>query len=341
MVETGEFRPFLGRIDEAWAGASIWSALVLAIGIPIGLIVFGMAWAKGSLDYWWLLWALVGLAIVSAGGYVVIAMLAAMIRTSLTLTGEGLVYETARRRPDGTRTTSRIESPWSGVRAIRERLNWLGWRANCLEVDTDHGTFAFRTTRSVHDRLKSTIGVLAPNLSPDDWGNVAIVGTAYGVTFRAFPHWTEWMAVAPVMVILLGELAWSVGRLYDSGLPQEMRHPTPRWVYGALMLVLGPVCLVLMTPFVVLWRNYLDVAHDGLRHEHCGFEWLPPRVISTRTRLQWADIRRISWLNETRRGLLIESNRGVLHFGQHLSVDKNREILDEMRRHAPTLQTPS
>lgn len=337
MVETGEFRPFLGRIDEAWAGARIWSVLVLAIGLPVGLIVFGMAWAKGSLDDRWLLWALVGLAIVSAGGYVVIAMLAAMIRTSLTLTGEGLVYETTRRAPDGTRTTSRIESPWSGVRAIRERLNWLGWRANCLEVASDHGTFAFRTTLSVHDRLKSTIGMLAPNLPPDDWGNVAIVGTAYGVTFRAFPHWTEWMAVAPVMVILLSELVWLVGRLYDSGLPQEMRQPTPWWAY-AVVLISGPASLVLMTPFVVLWRNYLDVAHDGIRHERCTFEWFPPRVMSTRTRLRWDQIRRVAWLNETHCGMLIESDQGLLRFGQYLTADKNNEILEEMRRHAPELR---
>jgi hypothetical protein len=120
VIETGEFRPFLGRVDETWYGARTWSVLVFAIGLPFCLIVFGMAWANGAFDYQSLVWTLVGLAIVSAGGYIVIAMLAAMIRTSLTLTGEGLVYETTRRGPDGSRTTLRIESPWSGVRAIRE-----------------------------------------------------------------------------------------------------------------------------------------------------------------------------------------------------------------------------
>jgi hypothetical protein len=306
--------------------------------LPFCVILLGIAWAKGSLDDQWLLRGLVGLGVSSVAGYIAVAVLAAMIRTSLTLTSDGLVYETTSRGPDGTRTKLRIESPWNGVRAIRERLSWLGWHASCLEVATDHGTFSFRTTRAVHERLKKTIRLLAPNLSPDDWGNVAVVGTAYGVSFRAFPRWIEWMAAAPEGLALVGSLVWLVGRLYDTGLPPEMRHPTSPWVYGMLSVVSVPALLVLMTPVVVVLRNYLDVAHDGLRHEQCWFKWSPPCVTSTRTRLRWDQIRRIAWLNETHRGFLVESDLGALRFGQYLSAQENKAIIDEMQRHAPALR---
>lgn len=339
-MEPREYRPFLGCVEEARWHARVWPiAFICGFVIPFGLIFIAVSWVKGVLDYRAIVWGVISAVLLSAAGYAWVEILIRAISTSLTLSKDGLVYQTTWTRRDGVRTLTRIQSPWSEIRAVRERLSWWGGRALRLEVDTEQGSFSFRTTFASHDELKRTIRSLAPNLSEDDWGD-ALPGFGSGNTFREYPEWRSWLIVAPILVLVVVELVWGGKQLYNSGLPPELRDPTPpKWLLGLMLISQWSVLLVLLTPVAVWLRNYLNVAHDGIRREQCRMQWMPPRIHSTRTRVRWSEIMDIRWIDGSHRGLRFDTTHGEIQFGEHLSETTNHAILQEIRRHAPSLGT--
>lgn len=331
-----EYRPFLGCVEEARSHARIWAiVLICGIAIPVGSLLMAIAWGKGTLDHRAIILGVIAMVFLALAGYVYVELVIRVNSTSLTLGDDGLVYQVTKRFRGHVQVVTRIQSPWSEVRTLRERLNWWGGRAFRLDIDTGQGPFSFQTTPGSHDELKQTIRRLAPHLSQDDWDD-ALPGFGVGKTFQEYPEWSSWLTVMPILVLSVIGLWWSVKALYHSGLPPELRDPMlSKWVLGLFLSGMVPVLFVLMTPYAVWLRNYLDVAHDGIRRERCCFQWMPPKIHSTRTRVAWNEITDIRWIDVPYRGLQFDTTRGKFEFGQYLSKATNREIVQEVRRYVP------